>query len=128
MSHQKICGMGLAYAFRMSNRKYPWLLAAVLLSVCLASLEATAGEASSPVANQKFFSLHAARNMAANKRTSPVSPPRFFALRKEQVVFPLAKKTAASHSAEAPPASPGSASGMTHAEAQQMLSLFGAPD
>lgn len=92
-----------------------------------------AAEATMPVANQKFISLHGQRNLAAKNRTRPNIPPRFFALNAGQKMMPLAKRAnpAVERNPVAMPVAtkPVAAGDMSKEErAHQLLSLFAAAD
>lgn len=102
-------------------------------------VSATASEATKPVPQQKYFSLHSARNMAYKNREVRPQPPKFFLLGQGQRMIPLKRggaeaKPAAEVSAAPAPVvltkpKPEALLDMNKTEqAHQLLSIFAAAD
>lgn len=109
---------------------------------CVLSDMAYAGEAATPPAGQKFYSLTASRNMASRNRPYANIAPRFFPLRQGQrpgaltVPSPAAPRTESARldapdraaPATIPAAADRAKPTVNQQQAQQLLSLFSAAD
>ena len=98
-----------------------FMIGIVLMSIGAADM-ACAREANVPAKNQKFYSLHAARNLAQLNGKVPTPPARFFPLppRGENALSLMKKEEKPSLG----PAAKTEGASLSYEQAKQLLSLF----